>query len=239
MGSNNNDRGVRERITAAVLEATDEQSLREIRQRLKDEGLKEGSINAVISELKKKGLLKFGGGSGDFYPVKIGKSEIIPPEQALSHIRLQDGDYKLGFIDGMSTLIMAARYNQLLAASQAEVLSNQLRIMEEGRRGSIEVAQAVASELAQAVQASNQEILGAIKSSAIAQSRNPMQAMVINAMEPLFRQLLTQVMSSFIRPVPQGQPGQPGQQLSGTPQQPPTVPGASEMTIEEEKEVFG
>ena len=151
MNNKNNDQTVRERITARVLQATSEDDLRRIRQDLKDEGEKEGSINAVVSELRKKGHFKFGGGRGDLYPIKIGKSEIIPPEQALGHIRLQDGDYKLGFLDGMGVLIMAARYNQLLAASQSEVLTNQLKIMEESRKGSAEVAQEAAARAAAGV----------------------------------------------------------------------------------------
>jgi hypothetical protein len=73
-------------------------------------------------------------------PMRIGSRDIIPPEVELAHIRLQDGDYKLGFIDGMRVLILASRYNQLLAASQAEVVKNQLEIMKQAKSESEEVA---------------------------------------------------------------------------------------------------
>jgi len=99
----NESEGVKERIKTRLLEAVDEESLSRICQELKDKGEKPSSIDACVSELrKKKGQLKFASAGGDFHPIKIGKSETIPPEQALAHTRLQDSDYKLGFVDGMS-----------------------------------------------------------------------------------------------------------------------------------------
>ena len=90
-------------------------------------------------------------GKSGYELMKIGAKDMIPPEQALRDIRLQDGDYKLGFIDGMGVLIMASRYNTLLATSQAELLTNQLKIMEESRKGSAEVAQEAAAKAAASV----------------------------------------------------------------------------------------
>lgn len=81
-------------------------------------------------------------------PAKMATKDMIPPELALLGIRLQDGDYRKGYIDGMATLIMAARYNQLLAASQAEIISKQLEIMRESRESGIEMAQQAAEAAA-------------------------------------------------------------------------------------------
>jgi len=66
------------------------------------------------------------------FPMKLSAKEIIPPEVILSGIRLQDGEYKLGFVDGQKTL-MAAQWMVLqqvsmlqgLAAAQAETTESQ------------------------------------------------------------------------------------------------------------------
>lgn len=239
MSNNEESAGVKERIKARLLEATDEESLRLIRQELKDQGEKPGSIDAVVSELRKKGHLKFGGARGDFYPVKIGKSEIIPPEQALAHIRLQDGDYKLGFVDGMSTLIMAARYNQLLAASQAEILSNQLTIMKEAAR----VAQGGALE---AASVAGEAAAGGVAKFFmdtkpwLATAQNPMQAMMMDTMRPFFQQIMGQMIGGLIRPVPPGaHPGQ-GQPSQGQPEPSPGQGAKFQpMSDQERKDIFG
>ncbi len=234
MTTNNNEQGVKERIRARLLEATNDDDLRRIRQELKDQGEKPGSIDAVVSGLRKRGLLKFGEARGGYFPVKIGKSEIIPPEQALRDIRLQDGDYKLGFVDGMGVLIMAARYNTLLAAGQAEVLSNQLKIMEESKKGSAEVAQEAA---ARAVAGMMPQVLDMVKQSTLASSPNPMLTMMTQAMQPMLTQVMGNMMTMF-----QPKPGQPGVQP------PPGQPGAQpapgyqqtfqQPTEEEVKEAF-
>lgn len=212
MSNNNDNQGVKERIKGRLLQATGDDDLKQIRQELKDAGEKPGSIDACVSELRKKGNLKFGAtDTGSFYPIKVGKGEIIAPEAALQHIRLQDGDYKLGFIDGMGTLIMAARYNQLLAASQAETLSNQLKIMEESKKGSAEVAQEAA---ARAVAGMMPQVLDMVKQSALASSPNPIMTMMTQAMQPMLSQVMGNLMTMF-----QPKPGQPSVQP------PPSQPG--------------
>lgn len=120
--------------------------------------------------------------------MRIGAKEMIPPEQALRDIRLQDGDYKLGFVDGMGLLIMAARYNQLLGASQAEVLSNQIKIMEESRKGTAEVAQEAAARAAASVGAQIMPEVEALKTQLAASGGNPMATMMMSMMAPSFQQ---------------------------------------------------
>jgi len=51
--------GVRETITKALLSAGSSEVLKQIRRELKEKGFKEGSINAVVSELRRKGNLAF------------------------------------------------------------------------------------------------------------------------------------------------------------------------------------
>ena len=149
--------------------------------------------------------------------MKIGAKDMIPPEQALREIRLQDGDYKLGFVDGMGVLIMAARYNQILAASQAETLSNQLKIMEESRKGSAEVAQEAAARAAASVGAQIMPEVEALKTQLAASGENPMASMMMTLMMPSMQQAAQQLAGLFGAT----QPGTPPQTGGGqqTPQQ--------------------
>ena len=167
--------------------------------------------------------------------MKIGSKDMIPPEQALRDIRLQDGDYKLGFVDGMGTLIMAARYNQILAASQAETLTNQLKIMEEARKGSAEVAQEAAARAAAGVGAQIMPEVQALKNQMLASSPNPMMSMFAQTMQPLLGQVMGNMMGMF-QP---RQPGQPQQGQAPTPQPAFQQPAGQEASEDEVKEAFG
>lgn len=162
--------------------------------------------------------------------MKIGAKDMIPPEQALRDIRLQDGDYKLGFVDGMGTLIMAARYNQILAASQAETLSNQLKIMEEARKGSAEVAQEAAARAAASVGAQIMPEVEAIKTQIMSQGQNPMAAMMMTLMQPSMQQAAQKLAGLFGATKP-GATGQPG--TGGGEQATFTPPNIEEHSINE------
>ena len=139
--------------------------------------------------------------------MKIGAKDMIPPEQALRDIRLQDGDYKLGFVDGMGLLIMAARYNQLLGASQAEVLSNQIKIMEESRKGTAEVAQEAAARAAASVGAQIMPEVEALKTQIATSGQDPMASMMMTLMMPSMQQAAQQLAGLFTKTQPGG--GQP------------------------------
>jgi len=165
--------------------------------------------------------------------MKIGAKDMIPPEQALRDIRLQDGDYKLGFVDGMGVLIMAARYNQILAASQAETLSNQLKIMEESRKGSAEVAQEAAMRAAAGVGAQIMPAVEALKNQMIASSPNPMMSMFAQTMQPLLRQVMGNMMTMFQPKTGQPPPGTPAGQPDQPGAQQPVGQQASEEEVEE------
>ena len=125
--------------------------------------------------------------------MKIGAKELIPPEQALGGIRLQDGDYKLGFIDGMGTLIMAARYNQILAASQAEIITSQINLWKEAKESSRDIAQEAAREAAREASGEVISWLAREKPWAAA-SPDPFKAMIADTMKPL----LSNIVGAFV-----------------------------------------
>lgn len=155
-------------------------------------------------------------------PEKLTGKEIIPPEAALEHIRLQDGDYKVGFQDGMSVLIMAARYNQLLGASQAEVLKGQLAIFKMAQEGSDKKMEQLASIVAGASEENKREILSVIQAQGqagrMAASSNPMQVMLSETLAQTFQPMLADALGRVMtglgglgQPPPQKQPGIPPQ----------------------------
>jgi len=166
--------------------------------------------------------------------MKIGAKDMIPPEQALREIRLQDGDYKLGFVDGMGVLIMAARYNQILAASQAEILSNQLKIMEESRKGSAEIAQEAAARAAASVGAEVLPKIDALQAQILAQGQNPMASLMMSMMAPSFQMAGQQFAKLFGATQPGAQPQAGGGQESPQQQQwsPPNIEYVSREELE-------
>lgn len=154
-------------------------------------------------------------------PAKLGGKDLVPPEHALQGIRLQDGDYKVGFIDGMAVLLMAARYNQLMASNQAEILRGQLDIYKAAQEGTERKMDQLVGEFAMAVQSSNQGILSAIQQQGMASARNPMGMMMFQAIQPFFQQALGQVFAGLMGPK---LPGPPPQGLQGPPSQGPNIP---------------
>jgi len=96
--STNGDQSVRSRITPRLLEATDRESLSRIRRELIDDGEKEGNVDVVISELRKKGHFKFDG-----------RKEIMRADsaEALKEIRreLIEKGFKEGSIDAVVSIL--------------------------------------------------------------------------------------------------------------------------------------
>jgi len=170
---------------------------------------------------------------GKFEVMKMDTKQIVPPEQALVGIRLQDGEYKLGFQDGMGVLIMAARYNQILAASQSEILTNQIKIMEESRKGSMDMANEAAMRAAAGTGAQIMPKLDQLASQMAASGQNPMASMMTTLMMPSMQQAAQQLAGLFTKTQPGGtQPG-PGQPEPGGVQEPPQQVGFNSPNIEE------
>ena len=92
-------------------------------------------------------------GKGRYEMVKLGYKDVIPPEAVLEVIRLpQDGEavevWRRGVMDGVGMLLLGARYSQLTAAGQAEVVKNQLDILREAKEGNKEIAREAAQQAA-------------------------------------------------------------------------------------------
>jgi len=231
MGNDNDNQGVKERIKARLLEATDEESLRLIRQELKDQGAKPGSIDACVSELRKQGHLKFSASSGrggTLATRKTGES-ILPEWLSRDVAEIFDGEVRDQriFMAGMSVPLMGLRLF-------GEAIKPLVELMGVWGRGQAEAAKAQQGSVLEAAQVAGQAAAGGVakyfmeEKPWLATAQNPMQAMMADALGPLFKQLLGQVTGTLIRPAPQ-----PGQKPGGN------APGVAEMSNAEEKEIFG
>jgi len=90
---------------------------------------------------------------GKYDMMKLGSKDVIPPEAILDVLRLpQNGEavevWRRGVLDGVGILLLGARYAQLTAAGQAEIVKNQLDIMREAKEGSKDIAREAAQETA-------------------------------------------------------------------------------------------
>jgi hypothetical protein len=85
--------------------------------------------------------------------LKMGSKDVIPPEAVLDVIRLpQDGEavevWRRGVLDGVGILLLGARYAQLTASGQAEIVKNQLDIMHEAKESNKDIARETAQQTA-------------------------------------------------------------------------------------------
>jgi len=85
--------------------------------------------------------------------IKIGSKDVIPPEAVMEVLHLpQNGDavevWRRGVLDGVGILLLGARYSQLTAAGQAEIVKNQLDIMREAKDSNKDIARQAARETA-------------------------------------------------------------------------------------------
>ena len=174
--------------------------------------------------------------------IKLGSKDVIPPEAVLDVLHLpQNGDavevWRRGVLDGVGILLLGARYAQLTASGQAEIVKNQLDIMREAKSDSKEVARAAAEEAAWRV---GQQVQEVARQAAKPESPNPMASMLTNAIQPYFSQAIGQMFGMFggfgapggMMPPPAGQPGQA--QPSGG--QPSVAPPVGKQISNEEME---
>lgn len=201
-------------IRDRLLAAKSEEDLKRIEEELVQEGKNPKTIAKVRNTLRKKGLLKFSSSKSNklpelALPVAVGSKEIVLPETFLRGIRLQDGDYKDGFIDGMTTLLIAARYNQLLAATQAEIMKGQIEIFREARGEMADIALKAAEEAAGRVVSYLEH-----KKPDIATTPHPLEGVLARWMENLGNQIFGRIFGLI-----GGQPGTVSGPTSG-----PTLP---------------
>lgn len=199
--------GVLDKVRAALLEAKDADDLKRIRRELVKQGFNRNTVDQAVRRLRKKGYLRF---DAKLSPVPRAPSdgfmrmlptEVVPPEWALQGFKLQDGDYRRGFIDGIGMMLLTARYNQILAASQAEVVKSQLEIYEKARGSVSDIASQAATE---AVSGITQWLLK--EKPWVISSPNPLQSMMVDLMKPV----LMNIVNAFM-------PKIPGQSISQIP----------------------
>lgn len=85
--------------------------------------------------------------------IKLGAKDTIPPEAVLEVIHLpQNGDavevWRRGVLDGVGMLLLGARYAQLTAAGQAEIVKSQLDVMQEAKDSGRDIAHEAAQQTA-------------------------------------------------------------------------------------------
>lgn len=114
--------------------------------------------------------------------------EMIPPEIALRDFRMQDGDYRCGFVDGISMMLLAARYNQILAASQAQIVKEQLEIYEKSKGSAAEIARQAAAEAAK--KTTDEAVSRLAKEKPWKTSPDPLATMMADTLKPLFDNLV-------------------------------------------------
>jgi len=257
MSGNGNDEGTRARIRSRVLEATSEDDLKRIRQELRDEGEKEGSISAVISELRKQGYLKFNART-------TAVAKALPVEAIVETLPWPmdvDGHVDPVFVAGMKyeaiNVIRGIRLAQELSRMDVERVGPLVKMAEQLRQGEVKAAETVGRALAQVTLESNEKILGALNNlgaATRAASPNPVQRMIgmIESIPKMFQAMNSLMGMLGAKPVVQGQPQgqvatgqQPQAQPPAQPEQPSTPPpqpgqqpGVEEVSAAEMEEVF-
>jgi len=244
--------GVKDYIKERLLAATDEESLREIRKQLRDEGKKPGSVDACVFELRKQGHLRF----GNSHPASTAVVKAQPVERLIQETRLPDiidGNapvFDAGVQYGMSCILIGVRVAQELSKMGIEQAGPLIKMAQELRAGSDETAKNVGRALAEVVAESNERVVQAVSNLSIATkaaSPDPVQRAVATFQSiPQMFQAMNSLMAMFgMKPViPQVQP-QPGQSQQQQQTQAASVPGPhepagiTEMSAEEEMRIFG
>jgi hypothetical protein len=153
-----NNEGRKDYVRRRFLEAVTLEDVDRIRNELiVDEDIPRGTVDTVKNEMKKKGELPMAGDETSLvsmkrqFPQRLGRYDVLTPEAVLQELRLQDGDYKVGFVDGIAMLLLAARLNQELATTQAQAMTpmiSMLQALREEERQAAERAKASSLDIA-------------------------------------------------------------------------------------------
>jgi len=213
----NNDEGVKEYLRRRLLEAAGTDDLRRVKEELKAEGQKPGSIDAVIHELRQRGHLQFGGGKGmssksvvlrDLSPaIRSFIDEVYVPRPKDGQDGYWDG-YEEGTRRARQDIVLAMWGLQQLSALGIQQAQPLVAMAKELRTepNPYEIGAAVAEALGPA--------FSELKSGMVASSPNPLATMFFSSLAPFIKGLMGQALGAFM-PGGQGQalPGQPsGQQ---------------------------
>ncbi|MDD5537801.1 MAG: hypothetical protein PHF12_02405 [Candidatus Omnitrophica bacterium] len=153
-----NDEGRMDYVRRRFAEAQSPEEVDRIRQELiADEDIPRGTVDRVKNDMKKNGDLPQSNAGGSLvslkrqFPQRMGRYDVLTPEAVLQELRLQDGEYKVGFVDGIAMLLLAARLNQELATTQAEAMTPMIKMLQtlrEEEKEAAERSKASASEAA-------------------------------------------------------------------------------------------
>ena len=244
----NNDTGIKERLRERLLEAVDDESLASIRQQLKGEGENPGSIDAVVSELRKKGLLAFKKNTA------ITKAQ--PVEEIVANLPWPvdvNGHVNATFVAGMRyeamNVIRGIRLAQELSKMGVEQATPVIKMAQEMREAEGQAAKVIAAELAEATLEGNRDLkaaIGQMGNQMQVSGPNPFASMMAGVMQPVLGQVMQKVMGTFL--VGQASPPQAG--VSADPSQPSgggkpetgaqapsgTTPGIEEHGVDEWQE---
>lgn len=208
MNNNNDNQGVKDRIKTRLLEATGGDDLRRIRQELKDQGEKPGSVDACVSELRKQGHLKFNGKT-----TAITKS--MPVEAIIENLPWPvdvDGHTNPVFIAGMKyealNIVRGIRLAQeisALAISQAQPL---IKMAQEMRPDASQIAKDTGLAMGEAMAGKVFDLVNEKPSrkADIATVPDPIMGLFARTMETVLSQFTGRMFA-----------GQGGQQLGPTP----------------------
>ena len=143
-----NSEGRKAYIRRHFLEAQTPEDVDRIRHELiADEDIPRSTVDTVKNEMKKKGELAIAGSEASLvslkrqFPQRLGRYDVLTPEAVLQELRLHDGDYKVGFVDGIAMLLLAARLNQELATTQAQAMTPMISMLQALREEEREAAE--------------------------------------------------------------------------------------------------
>ena len=164
-----NDEGRMDYVRRRFTEAETPDDIERIRQELiTDESIPRGTVDRVKNDMKKSGDLPQSNAGGSLasikrqFPQRLGRYDVLTPEAVLEQLRLQDGDYKVGFVDGIAMLLLAARLNQELATTQTEAMTPMIRMLQTLREEEKDAAERAKSSVGEAATIAAQQAVNGI-----------------------------------------------------------------------------
>lgn len=164
-----NGEGRKEYVRRRFLEAVAPEDVERIRKELiVDEDIPRGTIDTVKNEMKKRGELPVASTEASLvtlkrqFPQRLGRYDVLTPEAVLQELRLQDGDYKVGFVDGIAMLLLAARLNQELATTQAQAMTPMISMLQALREEERQAAERAKSSSLDIAREAAQDAVGGV-----------------------------------------------------------------------------
>lgn len=143
-----NEEGRLDYVRRRFSEAQSQEDIDRIERELIDsDKIPRGTVSRIKSDMKKNGELPPTDSNGSLislkrqFPQRMGRYDVLTPEAVLQELRLQDGDYKIGFVDGIAMLLLAARLNQELATTQAQAMTPMIQMLQALRQEEREAAE--------------------------------------------------------------------------------------------------